>query len=748
MLSKYSWPFKVAVSEDDAPDYYTIIEQPMDLETIQSKINNKTYKSRSDFVQDLSLIADNCLAYNGNETFYGKLSLKFDSFCKRWLDIFYPREISTSLEEKNRLFMKMIDNRDNGSNHGGLDGGETNLSGGDINGDESNSNQFLEFDENELREELEHWQMSAEEEELIKVNCGCNLETKGSDCTENHQFIKIATLKQNKQQQQQQQQSRKRKRRPYNSQNDKYRLQEPQYVTKKTSSGRLVKMKIINDYDYTSDQEKEAASKKRRRDNNDFDDDDGTMEGIQRKHLPNDHSNDDFYHYNNNNDDDDDDENEENDEDNEYTNRRQNYNYSHRHSQSPMSSSENDDDSNDSDDEDFLGNKKRKLKQKKGNKKDGRGRPRLNPLLANNNNIKLVKPKPVTVVKRTIKALTESALLNNPNYLNNIFLSDCETTAATTTPKPTASTMDGDLDLADLSKLSKTKCLLRDLDDPISMSTGANTNTMPSKLTFEQYVKKLSGTYSTTTTTPTPTPSLAINNYKINPQVITNGQISLANTNISKFSFKVNPVVSPLPNNNSILSSNIPSTTAPNKPKFIIINNNNNNNNSPSQKINGTISANSPQLLIKKTNEGSTTATNLSPLIKTASSISGLKVINISQLNGQRQFITNNNNLNRPQLTPKITTNNLIPIIRSSTINSSNGFKINNKQISINGIIPTHQNQQQQQQNISTSNNTISNSSNINEEENQTNGESLLISKSVITSDLKSRDGEITNGEL
>jgi hypothetical protein len=43
------------------------------------------------------------------------------------------------------------------------------------------------------------------------------------------------------------------KRKP-NPDRDVY-LQEPQYVTKQTSSGRLVKMKISRDYDYTSDQE-------------------------------------------------------------------------------------------------------------------------------------------------------------------------------------------------------------------------------------------------------------------------------------------------------------------------------------------------------------------------------------------------------------------------------------------------------------------------------------------------------------
>lgn len=49
-----------------------------------------------------------------------------------------------------------------------------------------------------------------------------------------------------------------------NPDRDKY-IAEPQYVTKQTSSGRLVKMKINTDYDYTSDQENDAKKKRSKR---------------------------------------------------------------------------------------------------------------------------------------------------------------------------------------------------------------------------------------------------------------------------------------------------------------------------------------------------------------------------------------------------------------------------------------------------------------------------------------------------
>jgi hypothetical protein len=52
-----------------------------------------------------------------------------------------------------------------------------------------------------------------------------------------------------------------RRKRRHNPDKDKY-IQEPQYVTKRTSSGRLVKMKIQTDYDYTSDQEEGGKRRK------------------------------------------------------------------------------------------------------------------------------------------------------------------------------------------------------------------------------------------------------------------------------------------------------------------------------------------------------------------------------------------------------------------------------------------------------------------------------------------------------
>lgn len=63
--------FAEPVTEDDAPGYFDIVENPMDFATIKGKINNGEYGKGSDavteFFNDLVLIFDNCLLYNDEE---------------------------------------------------------------------------------------------------------------------------------------------------------------------------------------------------------------------------------------------------------------------------------------------------------------------------------------------------------------------------------------------------------------------------------------------------------------------------------------------------------------------------------------------------------------------------------------------------------------------------------------------------------------------------------------------------------
>ena len=49
------------------PDYPDVIKHPMDLSTVENKLNNVEYETVDDFVADINLIFSNCYLYNGRE---------------------------------------------------------------------------------------------------------------------------------------------------------------------------------------------------------------------------------------------------------------------------------------------------------------------------------------------------------------------------------------------------------------------------------------------------------------------------------------------------------------------------------------------------------------------------------------------------------------------------------------------------------------------------------------------------------
>lgn len=75
-----SWPFLQPVNKDEVPDYYEFIKEPMDLSTIEIKLENNRYKKIEDFIYDLRLVFNNCRAYNGENTSYYKYANRLEKF--------------------------------------------------------------------------------------------------------------------------------------------------------------------------------------------------------------------------------------------------------------------------------------------------------------------------------------------------------------------------------------------------------------------------------------------------------------------------------------------------------------------------------------------------------------------------------------------------------------------------------------------------------------------------------------------
>ncbi|XP_073972080.1 nucleosome-remodeling factor subunit NURF301 E(bx) isoform X2 [Rhodnius prolixus] len=77
---KSAWPFMEPVDPTEAPDYYKVIKEPMDLQTIELRINQRYYKKLSEFIGDMTKIFDNCRYYNPKESPFFKCAESLESY--------------------------------------------------------------------------------------------------------------------------------------------------------------------------------------------------------------------------------------------------------------------------------------------------------------------------------------------------------------------------------------------------------------------------------------------------------------------------------------------------------------------------------------------------------------------------------------------------------------------------------------------------------------------------------------------
>lgn len=68
-----------------APDYATIIQEPMDFMTIRSKIEQNQYASLDEFSHDVQLISENAIIYNQPNTVYYVAAQKLAVLAKYYL---------------------------------------------------------------------------------------------------------------------------------------------------------------------------------------------------------------------------------------------------------------------------------------------------------------------------------------------------------------------------------------------------------------------------------------------------------------------------------------------------------------------------------------------------------------------------------------------------------------------------------------------------------------------------------------
>ena len=67
---------------DGAPDYFKQIKKPMDLGTVQNKLNSRTYKNVQEWKDDVNLICTNAIQYNGKKSYIGAVATEISKIFK------------------------------------------------------------------------------------------------------------------------------------------------------------------------------------------------------------------------------------------------------------------------------------------------------------------------------------------------------------------------------------------------------------------------------------------------------------------------------------------------------------------------------------------------------------------------------------------------------------------------------------------------------------------------------------------
>lgn len=78
--NKQAWPFLKPVDENEVPDYYNVISYPIDLETIEERLDKDEDYLPKNLVDDLKLMFENCRTYNDTHTTYAKCAANLEKY--------------------------------------------------------------------------------------------------------------------------------------------------------------------------------------------------------------------------------------------------------------------------------------------------------------------------------------------------------------------------------------------------------------------------------------------------------------------------------------------------------------------------------------------------------------------------------------------------------------------------------------------------------------------------------------------
>lgn len=82
-MHQQAWPFLKPVDRDEVPDYYKVITNPIDLSTMEERLENGTYAAPKDVIADLKVMFSNCRQYNEAGSVYAKCAGKLEKYMWR-----------------------------------------------------------------------------------------------------------------------------------------------------------------------------------------------------------------------------------------------------------------------------------------------------------------------------------------------------------------------------------------------------------------------------------------------------------------------------------------------------------------------------------------------------------------------------------------------------------------------------------------------------------------------------------------
>ena len=74
--------------ELNIPNYFEVIKKPMDFSTVKKKLNNYSYTNLKEYCDDMDLIFNNCILYNGINSYIGEICLRVKNEYKNLFEKF------------------------------------------------------------------------------------------------------------------------------------------------------------------------------------------------------------------------------------------------------------------------------------------------------------------------------------------------------------------------------------------------------------------------------------------------------------------------------------------------------------------------------------------------------------------------------------------------------------------------------------------------------------------------------------